>query len=71
MKLHRIKYCRDEIERQEFAASDGAASARVTVLKKEGGLTGKPEREPVEIPTDRNGLIEWLNKNARIAEEVA
>jgi hypothetical protein len=67
MKLHRITYAKDEEERQEFAASDGAASARITALKKEGGIQGKPEREPVEIPTDKTGLIEWLNTNAYLA----
>lgn len=67
MRLHRITYARDDVDYQEFAGSDSDASKRSTELKKEGGLQGKPERAPVEIPTDKAGLIEWLNKNAQIA----
>lgn len=77
MKIYRIKYtlasgAGDTIvltKKQEFAASDGAASKRCTELKKDfkDTLDDKPEREAIDIPTDKTGLIEWLNKNAVVA----
>lgn len=77
MKLHRIKYtltsgAGDTIlltKKQEFAAADGAASKRCTEIKKDfkDTLDDKPEREAIDIPTDKTGLIEWLNNNASVA----
>ncbi len=64
MKIHRITYCLDGQERQQFAASDSEASKRTSILKATKGIEGKPERAPIDIPTDKTGLIEWLNKNA-------
>lgn len=66
MKLHQIKYEHKETGevRREFAASDTEASKRCTALKM--AAKGKPVREPVEIPTDKAGLLAWLNANATV-----
>lgn len=57
------------VTHHEFAASDGAASKRCTEIKKDlkDTLDDKPERKAIDIPTDKNGLIAWLNKNASLA----
>lgn len=69
MNLHCVFYTPEgEADRQEFFASEGAASKRCTELKKIGGLLGKPEREAVDVPTNKTGLIEWLNENAGLAK---
>lgn len=76
MKLHIIKYSVIDpdksglvINMQAFEASDGMASKRVTEIKKElkDTLDDKPTREPIDIPTDKAGLLEWLNENASVA----
>lgn len=68
MKIYQIKYGQKEgVERQEFAASDGAASKRCTELKKDADTVGKPERSAIDIPTNKADLIDWLNKNASYA----
>jgi len=76
MKIYRISYSTAEkqnegvvITHQEFAASDGAASKRCTEIKKQlkDTLDDKPEREGIDIPTTKNELIDWLNKNASVA----
>jgi len=64
MKLHKITYCMGAKDHQEFAASDSEASKRCTELKKTHGISGK--RGPIDIPTDKSGLIDWLNKNAML-----
>lgn len=66
MNLHQIKYTKDGEARQEFSASEGAASKRSTELKKDKGVKVEG-REPVEIPTDKTGLLAWLNTNATYA----
>lgn len=66
MKLHEIKYEHKEtgVVHREFAASESEASKRCTALKM--AAKGKPVRGPVEIPTDKAGLIDWLNTNAKV-----
>ncbi len=73
MKIYRITYKTADdsgniTSRQEFAASDGAASKRITEikLKYKETLEDKPARGPVEVPTNKADLIEWLNTNATI-----
>jgi hypothetical protein len=79
MKLHRINYTITDkehegvlIHMQAFEASDGAASKRMTEIKTtlKAELDDKPTREAVEIPTDKTGLLEWLNANAMITSVV-
>lgn len=70
MRLYEIKYENSEGEvRREFASSDGEASKRSTALKASNVAMKKPSREAVEIPTDKAGLIGWLNQNATRAEQ--
>lgn len=72
MKLHRVMYETDEdsdpgiVKRRLFAASADAASKLATSLKQKHGkdLVGKPERDVVEVPTDKQGLIDFLNSGA-------
>ncbi len=71
MKLHMVTYVIDddtpaEVTLRKFAGSESDASKMATALKKEHKLIGKPEREAIEIPTDKAGLLEWLNKNATV-----
>ncbi len=67
MNIHKVTYNKGGVERQRFAASDGAASKLCTELKKDKELVGKPERKSVEIPTNKVMLINWLNENASYA----
>lgn len=71
MRLHRITYSAEGVPRQEFAGSDTDASKRCTEIKKtmSSVLDDKPERAPVDIPTDKAGLLAWLNTNAKLAVE--
>lgn len=57
------------VTHQEFATSDGAASKRITEIKKEfkDTLDDKPERTAIDVPTTRTELVEWLNKHALLA----
>lgn len=68
MKAHRVIYALTidlgVVERAEYFSSEGAASKRCTELRKDTAVDGKPERESLEIPTNRDGLLEWLNLNA-------
>lgn len=66
MNLYQINYTKDGENRHEFAASDGAASKRSTELKKDKGIKVE-SRNAVEIPTDKTGLLAWLNANATYA----
>lgn len=74
MNLHRVTYSlADEksgivTHHQEFFGSDGAASKRMTELKKEkkDELDGKVERAPIDIPTGKVDLLEWLNTHATV-----
>ena len=69
MRLYEIKYENSEGEvRREFAGSDSDASKRSTELKKTNVAVNKPTREAVDVPTDKQGLIGWLNENATKAE---
>lgn len=54
---------------QEFATSDGAASKRCTAIKAafKKQLDGKVERAPIDVPSTKAELVEWLNKNATMA----
>jgi hypothetical protein len=76
MRIYRIEYSVVDTDsdvpvvttHQEFAASDGAASKRVTEIKRDckDTLDDKPTREAVDIPTTKADLIEWLNKHASV-----
>lgn len=75
MNLHRIEYSLADKDkegvvttRQEFHASEGAASKRMTEIKKvhKDELDDKPTRESVDVPTTKAELILWLNKHASI-----
>ena len=58
MKLHCVTYIIDDRKYSEFSSSAaGAASIRARV-KKTGKIYGTTE---VEVPTDRTGLIGFLN----------
>jgi len=67
MNLHRVTYTVEtesgEQQRRKFAASGAEASKVATALKKELGvsLVGKPERDEVDVPTNKAGLIAFLN----------
>lgn len=67
MKIHRIKYSKDGVVRMKYAASDAEASKIGTALKNEG-IEGKPYREPIDVPTDKTGLIAFLNEHATVAK---
>lgn len=67
MRIHRINYVQSGVKHQEFASSDAEASKRCTALKMATGVTEKPTRKPVDVPTDKAGLIEWLNQHAKLA----
>lgn len=70
MNLHRVIYTQDGIVKQEFFGSDAAASKRSTELRKLGtALDGKPEREPIDVPTNKEALLIWLNENASLVKE--
>lgn len=70
MKIHRIKYQDPNgIVRQQFASSDAEASKIGTQLKNDKRTIGKPYREPIDVPTDRAGLIAWLNANAVLVND--
>ncbi len=68
MKLHRITFThKDGGNRFAYASSETEASKMSTKLKAEHG-GGKPTREPIEVPTGKDALLEWLNENAVHAE---
>ena len=71
MRLHKVKYFPKDSEGaeqlQEFFASGDEASKRCTAIKAEHGKESEPKREQIEVPTDKAGLIEWLNANAGAA----
>lgn len=68
MNIYRLKYeNKDGEARQQFAASDGAASKRSSELKASGDAMKRPERELVDVPTTKAELIDWLNANAGAA----
>jgi hypothetical protein len=74
MNLHRVTFSlADEksgiiTHHQEFFGSDGAASKRMTEIKKDkkAELDGKVEREPIDIPTGKVDLLAWLNVHATV-----
>lgn len=69
MRLHKITYTADGVKRQEFAGSDSDASKRSTALKAIEGVDKKSvSRQGVEIPTNKEGLLDWLNNNATVAK---
>jgi len=69
MNLHQVTFNTPSGSvRRQFAGSADAASKLATELKKSGRATDKPERESVEIATDKVGLIKWLNENASVVE---
>lgn len=67
MNLHRVTYTVKDDEgvktqRRKFAASGAEASKIATALKKDDPrLVGKPERDEVDVPTNKAGLIAFLN----------
>lgn len=67
MNLHRVTYSQDTedgvVQKRKFAASGTEASKVATALKKELGiaLVGKPVRDEVDVPTNKAGLIAFLN----------
>lgn len=66
MNLHRVTYDveSDEgvIQKRKFAASGAEASKLATALKKEEpAMVGKPVRDEVDVPTNKAGLIAFLN----------
>lgn len=66
MNLHRVTYNVDDgngliTQRREFAASGTEASKIATRLKKLDDVVGKPERDEVDVPTNKAGLIAFLN----------
>lgn len=66
MNLHRVTYDveTDEgiIQKRKFAASGSDASKLATALKKdESNIVGKPVRDEVDVPTNKAGLIAFLN----------
>lgn len=69
MKLHRIKYAtKDGKLRYAYASSETEASKKSTAIKAEHGKEAKPVREPIEVPTGKDGILGWLNANAVHAE---
>lgn len=70
MNLHQVVYENaDGEKRRSFAGSADAASKLATDLKKTGVAVAKPERSAIEVPTDKAGLIDWLNEHATAVEE--
>lgn len=72
MKLYQITYVIEddtaaEVTLRKFASSDSEASKIATELKKTKKLVGKPEREAIDIATDKAGLLSWLNEHATVA----
>lgn len=68
MRLYEVKYeDKDGQVRRKFASSDGDASKLSTKLKVDGDAKAKPVREQIEVPTDKVGLLGWLNDNATFA----
>ena len=67
MNLHEIKFENKEggVERR-FAGSADAASKLATKLKADGVAVKKPSRSPIEVPTSKDDLIDWLNTNATV-----
>lgn len=69
MNLHRVIYTQDGTTKQEFFGSGEAASKRSTELRKLGtALEGKPEREPIDVPTNKEALLNWLNEHATLVK---
>lgn len=69
MRLYEVKYeNKDGDVVRQFAGSDSDASKLSTKLKSEGTAVAKPVRKQIEVPTDKVGLIDWLNANAAVAE---
>lgn len=65
MRLYAIKYENKDGEvKRRFAGSDSDASKLATKLKADGEAKAKPVREQIDVPTDKIGLINWLNANA-------
>ena len=69
MRLYEIKYeNKDGDVRRQFAGSDSDASKMSTKLKADGVAVAKPVRGQIDVPTDKAGLLDWLNKNASVTE---
>ena len=51
----------DAICKVSFQGSQTEASKARTALKAEG--CGKPTSQTIEVPTNKAGLLEWLNAN--------
>jgi len=67
MKLYQVTYTDNtNTVRRQFASSDAAASQLSTKLKADGTAEKRPERESIDVPTDKNGLIIWLNENVGV-----
>lgn len=59
MRLHRV-ICGGKAE---WFASGSLASKRKTELVSGGNKRADIERDEVEVPTNKAGLLDWLNKN--------
>lgn len=64
MRLYKVTFENGTDERSvRWAGTQADANA----VKKSVGPTAEPEVEEVDVPTDKPGLLAWLNANSRNA----
>lgn len=65
MKLYKIEYTTLEgQDRTEYKGTIANAKAAQKELERVYGKHNVANYEPIEVPTDKPGLLEWLNTNA-------
>lgn len=66
MKLYKIEYETQNgaTARRAWCGTQAEAKAREKELEREHGRWRVGDVEQVEVPTDKPGLIAWLNLNA-------
>lgn len=63
MKLYKTTYNNDGVINSTWTGSADAASKDRTALKSQH-RGSKPTTETHDVPTDKTGLLGWLNKHA-------
>lgn len=64
MKLYRVLYEDGGLNRAMFYGTQAEAKAGQKALEADVGYHNVDPFEPIEVPTDKQGLILWLNEYA-------
>jgi hypothetical protein len=64
MNLYRIDYSDGTLARVQWEGTQAAARKAQRDLEQVHGRVNVDDFKPVEVPTDKPGLLDWLNEHA-------